>query len=83
MPRMLNAGNALAIDNAHGTIETGENTTVPSADEQESVSSDHEEHDHVAMTFQSTRKQPAKQSSSGKISDDYSPIEIECSHDAG
>ena len=34
-----------------GTIETGENTTVPSADEQESVSSDHEEHDHVAMTF--------------------------------
>ena len=31
-------------------IETGENTTVPSPDEQESVTSDHEEHDHVAMT---------------------------------
>ena len=44
-------GMPLPSDNHTDTIETGENTTVPSADERESVSSDNEEHDHVAMTF--------------------------------
>ena len=49
---MLGMPLASDIHTHSDTIETGENTTVPSADENESVTSDHEEHDHVAMTFQ-------------------------------
>ena len=43
-----------------GAIEVEENATVPSIDEQESISSDHEEHDHVAMTFQWTDEETAR-----------------------